>query len=444
MPGKVKDAILRGRKTVETVVEEGRKTVETVVETGRKKVEDVVEGGLNTVETVVGAGLNTVETVVVKGRRTVESAVILGRRTVEHALLGRRTMQAAILHGREDVRIEQVPVPKAAQGELVVQVGAALTCGTDLKVFRRGYHARMIVPPALFGHEQAGTVVEAGEGVTAFAPGDRVVALNSAPCGQCYYCSRGQENLCDDLLFNNGAYAEFIRIPERIVARNTLRVPDHVPLEHAALTEPLACAVHGFEDSRPREGDIVAVIGGGPLGLMILHVAALAGYETIALVKRDGQAEAARQLGAAHVVQSPTIRKAIQDARALTPNGRGVDIAIEAVGLPETWQEAVELVRKGGTVNFFGGPAANTHVNLDTNRLHYSDITLRATFHHTPEICRKALELIASGRFQAGAFITGHANLYELNRVFENLMNRNTEIKTAIVPSVQQVDKPAN
>jgi L-iditol 2-dehydrogenase len=423
MPTTVKDALLRGRKTVKNVVEEGR-----------KRVEGVVEGGLDTVETVVGAGLNTVESAVVGGRRTVESVVHKGRKTVENALLGRVTMRAAILHGREDVRIEQVPIPKAAKGELILRVGAALTCGTDLKVFRRGYHARMIVPPALFGHELAGTVVEAGEGVEEFAQGDRVVALNSAPCGECYFCKRGQENLCDDLLFNNGAYAEFIRIPERIVTKNTLRVPEHVPLEHAALTEPLACAVHGFEDSNPRKGDTVAIIGGGPLGLMMVHVAALAGYEVIALVKHDGQVEAAKQLGAAHVVQAASVRKAIQETRALTPKDRGVDIAIEAVGLPQAWEEAVELVRKGGTVNFFGGCAANTRVALDTNRIHYSDITLRATFHHTPAICRKALEIIAGGRFQASAFITGHANLYELNRVFEKLMNRSSEIKTAIVP----------
>ncbi len=271
-------------------------TVKDAIRRGRKTVEDVVEGGLDTVENVVEAGLNTVDAVVVKGRQTVESAVSLGRRTVEHTLLsGRSTMQAAVLHGREDVRIEQVPIPKAETGELVVRVGAALTCGTDLKVFRRGYHARMIVPPALFGHEMAGTVVEAGDGVTDYAPGDRVVALNSAPCGKCYFCLRDQENLCDDLLFNNGAYAEFIRIPERIVAKNTFIVPENVPLEHAALTEPLACAVHGFEDSRPREGDIIAIIGGGPLGLMMLHVAALAGYETIAVVqaRRPGGSRAA-------------------------------------------------------------------------------------------------------------------------------------------------------
>ena len=423
MANTVKDVILRGRKTVETVVEESR-----------KKVENVVEGGLNTVETVVGAGLNTVETVVVEGRKKVESAVHQGRVTVENVLLGRTTMKAAVLHGREDVRIEAVPVPEAGPGELIVSVGAALTCGTDLKVFRRGYHARVIVPPAIFGHELAGTIVEAGEGVTGFVSGDRVVALNSAPCGQCYFCARGQENLCDDLLFNNGAYAEFIRIPARIVAKNTLHIPSHVPLEHAALTEPLACAVHGFEDSNPHPGDTVAVIGGGPLGLMILHVAALAGCNVIAIVKHDGQVEAARQLGAAHVVQATNIRNAIRETRALTEKDRGVDIAIEAVGVPESWEEAVEIVRKGGTVNFFGGCALGTRVTLDTNRIHYSDITMHATFHHTPAICRKALDLIASGRFQAAAFITGHAHLYELNRVFEKLMNRSSEIKTAIVP----------
>jgi len=345
-----------------------------------------------------------------------------------------KMMQAAVLHGREDVRIEHVPTPTAESGELIVQVGVALTCGTDLKVFRRGYHAKMLIPPALFGHELAGTVVEVGSGVTGFALGDRVVALNSAPCGVCYFCQREQENLCDDLLFNNGAYAEFIRIPARIVEKNTLHIPGNLSFEHAALAEPLACALHGFEDSLPHPGDTIAVIGGGPLGLLMMHVAALAGCEVIAVVKHDGQVKAATQLGAAHVVQTTREANIIEAVRAFTPHGQGADIAIEAVGIPDTWQQAVELVRKGGTVNFFGGCAKGTRVELDTNQIHYNDITMRATFHHTPSICRRALELIASERFQAEAFITGRAPLYELNRVFEQLMHRNNEIKTAIIP----------
>lgn len=364
------------------------------------------------------------------------------------------TMVAAVLYGQEDVRIEQVPVPRAEAGELILRVAVALTCGTDLKVFRRGYHAKMIQPPALFGHELAGTVVEVGEGVREFVLGDRVVPINSAPCGHCYFCERDQENLCEDLLFNNGAYAEYIRIPARIVAKNTLAVPQHVTLEHAALTEPLACALHGLEDSNAHAGDTVAVIGGGPLGLMILHAAALKGCNVIAVVKHDAQAATARALGASHVVQTTKVENVVEAVRALTPGEpgayRGVDIAIEAVALQETWEQAVDMVRNGGTVNFFGGPETGTKVQFDTNRLHYGDLTLKATFHHTPAICRRAFELIASGRFQADQFITGHAPLRELKQAFAQLLDRggnpsrngrqhSNRIKTAILPNTEEI-----
>lgn len=343
------------------------------------------------------------------------------------------TMTAAVLYGKEDVRIEQVPVPVAGKGEVVLRVGAALTCGTDLKVYRRGYHAKMIVPPALFGHEVAGTVVEIGEGVRSFAVGDRVVALNSAPCGECYYCKRAQENLCDRLIFNNGAYAKFIRIPAAIVERNTLRVPEVVPFEEAALTEPLACALHALIDCEPKPGDTLAVIGAGPLGLLLIHAAALQGLRVIAVVKRDAQVELARHFGAEHVIQIGG-EDPIAAVRELTEDKRGADIVIEAVATPQTWQWAVEMARKGGTVNFFGGPPAGTRVELDTNLLHYSDITLRATFHHTPAICRKAFDLICDPRFLAADFLTSRARLVEIDAVLKRLMNRTNDIKTVILP----------
>jgi L-iditol 2-dehydrogenase len=343
-------------------------------------------------------------------------------------------MNAAVLYGQEDVRIERMPVPQAEAGEIVVRVGAALTCGTDLKVYRRGYHAKMIVPPALFGHEFAGTVHELGEGVTNFPLGARVVALNSAPCGECFWCKRDQENLCEDLLFNNGAYAEYIRIPTRIVEKNTLIVPENLLLEHAALTEPLACVLKGLEDTRATEGDQVVVIGAGPIGLMFVHAASLAGMHVIAVVKRKEQIAAAKLFGARKVVQIGATADAVAAVRALTPEHRGADVAIEAVATPMTWQWAVDMVRRGGVVNFFGGCASGTKVELDTNRLHYNDITLRATFHHTPATCRKAFELLSSGRFDASHYITGHAPLVELNRVFNNLMERSSDIKTAIIP----------
>jgi L-iditol 2-dehydrogenase len=343
-------------------------------------------------------------------------------------------MTAAVLHGREDLRIEQVPMPSAGPGEIVVRVHAALTCGTDLKVYRRGYHARMLKPPIPFGHELAGTVHEVGEGVTAFRRGDRVVALNSAPCGDCYYCRHDQENLCDRLLFNNGAYAEFLLIPARIVAKNTLRIPTGIPFEHAALTEALACVVRGLDECQPRSGDTIAIIGAGPIGLMFMHIAQLYGMHVIAVVKRDEQIAAARTFGASEVVQINDKTDPIAAVRALTPQRRGVDIAVEAVATPLAWQWAVDMVRKGGTVNFFGGCAAGTKVELDTNRLHYNNITLRASFHHTPEAARKAFDLIVSGRFRCSDTITSRAPLADLNRVFRQLMNRAGDIKTAIIP----------
>ncbi len=343
-------------------------------------------------------------------------------------------MNAAVLYGKEDVRIERVPLPEAGPGQIVVRVHAALTCGTDLKVFRRGYHAKMLVPPTLFGHEMAGVVHEVGPGVRGFRPGMRVVALNSAPCGGCYWCVRGQENLCADLIFNNGAYAEYMRIPARIVAKNTLIVPQSLPLEHAALTEPLACVVRGLEETGAKPGDHVVVIGAGPIGLMFMHVAQLAGMEVIAVVKRDEQIASARTFGATHVVQTNPMGDTVAEVRALTAHHRGVDVAIEAVAAPLTWQWAVDMVRRGGTVNFFGGCAAGTKVEIDTNRLHYNDITLKASFHHTPAACRKAFDLLASGRFKCSEYITGRAQLEELETVLRCLMDRSNDIKTAILP----------
>jgi L-iditol 2-dehydrogenase len=347
-------------------------------------------------------------------------------------------MTAAVLYGKEDLRLERVAIPRPEAGELLVRVGAALTCGTDLKVYRRGYHARMLKPPIPFGHELAGTVETIGTGVTAFREGDRVVALNSAPCDVCFFCMHGQQNLCEDLLFNNGTYAEFIRIPSRIVEKNTLHIPDSVPFEHAALTEPLACVIRGLEESGAKAGDTMIVIGAGPIGLMFMHVAELAGVKVIAVVKREDQIAAAKLFGASHVVHIGTVDDVIAASRALTPQGRGADVVIEAVATPATWEWAVDMVRKGGVVNFFGGPASGTKVHLDTNRLHYGDITLKASFHHTPATCRTAFELVTSHRFKCAEYITERVGLNEVPAVFARMMNRNggaREIKTAVFPA---------
>jgi L-iditol 2-dehydrogenase len=343
-------------------------------------------------------------------------------------------MTAAVLYGKEDVKIEQVPIPRVGEGEVLIKVQVALTCGTDLKVYQRGYHAKMIVPPALFGHELAGVIEEVGPGVRTFKKGMRVVALNSAPCQACFYCAKHQENLCEDLLFNNGAYAEYIKIPKRIVELNMLAMPQGMSFEAAAMTEPLACVLRGLQETGVEIGDNVAVIGGGPIGLMFLQVAKAIGCNPIAVVKRDEQIAAARKFGAEEVVQISDRTDAVQAVRSLTPGGRGVDVVIEAVGRPQAWQWAIDMVRKGGTVNLFGGCPSGTKVEIDTNRLHYSEITLKATFHHTPDTVRRAFKLIAEKKVQPTDYITGEAPLSKLQDILRHMLNRTGDIKTAIIP----------
>jgi L-iditol 2-dehydrogenase len=287
--------------------------------------------------------------------------------------------------------------------------------------------------------------------VTKFQAGNRVVPVNSAPCDQCFFCLAGQHNLCSDLLFNNGAYAEYIRIPARIVAKNTYLLPDSLPFEHAAMTEPLACVVHGFRETGAQAGDTMAVIGAGPIGLMFMQLAKVRGLRVIAVVKRDDQVTAARQFGAAEVVQisstSDAMQQAVAQVRALTGDSRGADVVIEAVAAPATWEAAVAMVRKGGVVNFFGGPPSGTTVALDTNRLHYGDITLKASFHHTPAACRAALALISTGKFNAAGFITGSVPLGDLPQVFATMMTRSADkrggIKTAVLPGAAAAEAAA-
>ena len=342
-------------------------------------------------------------------------------------------MMAGVLYGKEHLRVESVAVPTVSVGDILVRVRVALTCGTDVKVFRRGYHARMIVPPAVFGHELAGDVVAVGEGVSRFHVGHRVVAANSAPCEDCYFCRRGLQNLCEDLLFNNGAYAEYIRIPQRIVERNTYEIPDHVDYRDAALIEPLACVVRAFDETAPQSGDTMAVIGLGPIGLMFVKLAKLHGCRVIAIGRRKPQLERAAALGADELIVGSDDSDPVRMVRGMT-HSRGVDCAIEAVGKPQTWQWAVNMLRRGGTVNFFGGCPNDTRVELDTALLHYSEITCKASFHHTPKAIRRALDLVCQGHVTASFFVNREEPLSNLLEVMRHLMSHNGHLKTAIVP----------
>ncbi len=344
-----------------------------------------------------------------------------------------KRMKAAVLYGREEVRVEEVAVPLIDKGDVLVRVRAALTCGTDVKVFRRGYHAKMIVPPALFGHELAGDIVKVGSHVENFRVGQRIVAANSAPCLKCFYCRKGLENLCEDLLFNNGAYAEYIRIPARIVQRNMYEIPPHLSYQDAALIEPLACVLKGLEETNVRPGDNVVVIGQGPIGLMFVRLAKVYGARVIALGRRQTQLDRAIRMGAHDALINTDPDTVVREIQNLT-GGYGADAVIEAVGNPETWELAVRLLRRGGTAQFFGGCPSDTRISLETQLLHYSEIKCVASFHHTPAYIRKALDVVSRGDISARDFVNREEPLANLLDVLRHLMSHNGHMKTAIIP----------
>jgi len=337
-------------------------------------------------------------------------------------------MRAAVLHGKEQIRVEDVTPQPLQAGEARIRIEVALTCGTDLKVFKRGYHARMIIPPAKFGHEFAGVISELAPDVTGWRIGERVVVANSAPCGVCFYCRNHQENLCDDLLFLNGAYAKSIVIPARLVQKNLLRLKPGTDFRDAALVEPLACVVQGVEDTQLRAGQRVLVIGAGPIGLMFVALAKRLGCVITVAGRGTGRLATARRLGAQLVFNVGRQR----DPAAVIPSGSIFDVVIEAVGKPETWAAAVRLVRKGGTVNFFGGCPAGSTVSLDTTCIHYSNLKLLASFHHTPRTIRRALEHIEAGLVRASDFVDGECSLSELPTLFQAMASGNHAVKTLV------------
>lgn len=338
-------------------------------------------------------------------------------------------MLAALLYGQEDLRLEQVPEPTPAAGEVVIQVEAATTCGTDLKVWRRGGHAKMLTPPTLFGHEGAGRIVAIGTGVTNWRVGDRVVANNSAPCMKCFFCQRREYSLCPNLTWNNGTFAEYIKIPAPIVQHNLLQIPDHLPSVLAAMTEPLACVLHGISRSQVKPHDRVVVLGDGAIGLMF--VAVLSEYtEVILWGGNNKRLEIGEKLGAARTFNYHQVTDIPNTVRELT-DGWGADVVIEATGIPSVWEKAIACARPGATVNLFGGCPKDTTITLNTEQLHYSEITIKGVFHNTPEYVKSALSLIASGTISFDLLISEQRPLQDLEQVFMDMKARKV-IKVAM------------
>jgi L-iditol 2-dehydrogenase len=347
------------------------------------------------------------------------------------------SMQAILFYGPGDAQLVETPVPAPGPGELLVRVGAALTCGTDLKSYRRGHPRIFKSLPSPFGHEFAGVVAELGAGVDRFTVGQRVVAANSAPCGDCAFCQEERMSLCERLEFLNGAYAEYIVVPERIVRRNTYLVPDHLSFAEAALIEPLACVLHGLHALDLQLGDTAIVLGCGPIGLLFVNALTLRGLGVVAGDRHESRLAAARHFGAVATVNAADMNDALDEqvatVRAMTPGERGAPIVIEAVGRAETWEAATRMARRGGQVLLFGGAKAGTTLTVDATALHYDELTIKGVFHHTPRHIHLALSLIASGAINARDYLTENRPLAETIAALEDNGTRRG-IKTVILP----------
>ncbi len=335
-----------------------------------------------------------------------------------------------------EIRAEQVPIPEAGPGELVVKSSVALTCGTDVKMFKRGHP--LAKPPQIMGHEFAGTVSGVGSRVSKFKVGMKVAAANSAPCNSCFYCLMHQPNLCEQLNESivgfswPGAYAEYVRIPARIVGQNTFQVPDDVRLEDVASLEPLACVVHGWELVKPIIGGTAVIIGGGPIGLFHAQLARLHGAKSVALADVvDQRLHEAERIGVDVTFNSAN--EDMTDRVLELTNGRGADVVVEAVGRRETWEAAPGLVRKGGTVLLFGGCPSGTAVEFDAGLVHYGEMHIQGSFHHTPASVERAFRLIVSGQVAIRPIISHEMPLEKAEEALQ-LMGSGQALKIALRP----------
>jgi L-iditol 2-dehydrogenase len=342
-------------------------------------------------------------------------------------------MKATMLYGIKDLRIEDISTPKVESGEVLVKVKAATTCGTDLKIFQRGYVEKIIKLPTIFGHEWAGEVVEVGEDLEWPVKGMRVRAGNSAPCLHCTMCQKGKYNLCENMIWLWGAYAEYIRVPARMVLVNMQEIPPHVSYEEAAITEPLACVLHGAEEAGVKLGDAVAIIGAGPIGLLHLLTAKRLGVEKVIVTDLvEERLNFAERLGADETINAG--KADVEESVRKLTRGYGADVVIEAIGLPSTWEQALKLVTRGGTVLEFGGCPPGTEIKVNAEMLHYGEVRVMGAFHATPLHFRKALNLIASRTIDVRPLITRKMRLEEIREAFEILATSKSEIKIAINP----------
>jgi L-iditol 2-dehydrogenase len=317
------------------------------------------------------------------------------------------TMQALMLERPGSLSLQELEVPRPAAGEVLIEVKAATTCGTDLKAFLRGHP--QIPMPGVFGHEYSGVVAAVGEGAP-FRVGDSVMGVHSAPCKTCYWCRRDQENLCESIMATKvlGSYAQYLLIPAHIAKINLFLKPRELSFEMASLLEPLSCVAQGIELLNLRADDRVLIIGPGSIGLMFVAALRLLGIESVTVAGRNrARLEVGERLGA-----MPCL---LEDVTSQ------FDLVIECTGNVDVWEKSVAYSRRGGTVMLFGGCPSGTQASFDTKRLHYDQISLVSPFHFGTNAVRTARVWLIDHRMDLSPLISGERILSQGEETFQDL-----------------------
>jgi len=346
------------------------------------------------------------------------------------------TMKAVVYYAPKDIRVESVPVPECGPDEIRAKVDGCAVCGTDLKSYLHGNPR--IKAPLVMGHEFTGVVETVGGKVEGFAPGERVVMATSVSCGECYYCKRGFRNLCLNVapmgFSYPGGMAEYVTIPARALEQgHVIKVPEGVEAQHAALAEPLSCAVNAAENCGIREGDVVVVVGAGPMGIMNACVAKGLGATKIIMAEiNEARLEQAGAFGFDVLVNpdKDDLPKTVADETG----GIGADVVIVAAPAAPPQEQAPLLARKRGTVCLFASlPKGKSMISLDSRPIHYGELRVVGTSDSTPEQAAKAVELIANGSIPVKKLATHILGLDEIMAAYE-LMQSGEALRVILRP----------
>jgi L-iditol 2-dehydrogenase len=346
-------------------------------------------------------------------------------------------MKVARFHAPGDIRVEDLPEPSPGPGDVKIRVRNCSTCGTDVKISRFGH--QNIVPPRVMGHEVAGEVVEVGDDVEGWSSGDRVQVIAAIPCGTCAECKRGSMTVCPNQTSigydYDGGFAEFMIVPAKVLAVDGLnRIPEGLSFAEASVAEPFACAINAQELARVGPGDDVVVIGSGPIGCLHVRLARANGAARVTLVElnRDRLEQAAAIVKPDHTICSSDT-DAVDEIAKLT-DGRGVDVIITAAASGKAQEQALQMAARQGRISFFGGlPKDNPVIALDSNLVHYRELTIVGANGSSPAHNKRALARIADGSVPVADLITHRLPLREVLSAIE-IVSRGDAIKVTVEP----------